>query len=384
MAPRVFISSRPVTVDFRCCLASLFTIVALSAVTDAQGTPRVVFTVDVESGNNFPLPQQVDAVCQSGSACGLMEIARMLKDRGLAGTFFLNVYEHQKWGEAALRDIVSKLQAAGQDVALHTHPQWTYDPARTGMHQYSLDDQTSIIREGVQLLSAWTGRPVVAHRAGDYAADERTLKALEANGLRIDSSLFWGHSHCRLSELGLPRNLPASWGKLIEIPVTVYQRQERPRLFGEITPPLVSTRKIDADWFVDEEEARSALDAVIEADLPFLVVFLHSFSLLAGRGSDGVPVADRQTQAIFRAILDRVTEKRLTVVTMRDLAELKEVVPTPLAQDVVPQVSVHVSLHRHLWHRLRSTEAGPRAAAGVAMAFFAAGAVVIAARRWKR
>ncbi len=37
----------------------------------------------------------------------------MLQQRRMAGTFFLNVYEYQSWGEAAMRDIAVKLQAAG-------------------------------------------------------------------------------------------------------------------------------------------------------------------------------------------------------------------------------------------------------------------------------
>jgi hypothetical protein len=203
---------------------------AVIIATASPAATRVILTVDVESIDAHSLPDQVDTVCQDGSACGLMEIARMQRERKLSGTFFLNVYEHRRWGEGKMREIVEKLQASGQDVALHTHPQWAYDQKRNGMHQYSLEEQTSIIRDGVRLLSAWSGHPVVAHRAGDYAADQRTLKALETNGLRVDSSLFWGHPHSQLTELGLPRNLPSSWGKLLQIPVTVYERKERPRL----------------------------------------------------------------------------------------------------------------------------------------------------------
>src|SRR4029077_2703297 len=261
-----------------------------------------------------------------------------------AGTFFLNVYEQRSWGEAQMRQIVERLQAAGQDVGLHTHTRWAYDPTRSGMHQYSLEEQTAIVRDGARLLALWSGQPVVAHRAGDYAADERTLKALEANGLRVDSSLFWGQPQSHLTGLGLPRNLPSSWGKLLEIPVTVYERQERPRLFSGIAPALSSVRKIDVNWFVDEEEAKAAIDAVVEADMPFLVVFLHSFTILAGRTNGGVPLANRPAQSIFSAILDRIAEKRLRVVTMRDLAAGNNVISARRGADVVPVVDVQVSL----------------------------------------
>lgn len=279
-----------------------------------------------------------------------------------------------------MRDIALKLQAAGQDVALHTHPHWAFDPTRPAMYQYGLDEQTSIIREGVKFLTAWTGRPVVAHRAGAYAADERTLEALERNGLRIDSSLFWGNPRSRLNGLGLPRNLPASRGGLIEIPVTVYQREERPRLLEGILSPVTSVRKIDADWFVDGEEARAAIDAVIEADLPFLVIFLHSFSFLEAEGDGGVPIADRHTHDIFGAILDRVTKRRLSVVTMRGIANAQNVAATAQDRDVLPRVTVRVGLHRYLWHRLQSAGTGTLVVGTVILTFLTGGAVLIAAR----
>jgi len=210
-----------------------------------------------------------------------MEIVRMLKKGGLAGTFFLNVYEHPRWGETVMRDIAVKLQAAGEDVALHTHPETAYDPLRAEMYQYSLDEQTSIIRDGMQLLTVWTGRRVVAHRAGDYSADEHTLEALKRNGMRVDSSLFWGYPSSRLNGLGLTRNLPSFLGRLTEIPVTVYQREERSRFLSDMLGPLTSVRKIGADWFIDEQEARSAVDAIIQAGPQFIVVFLHCCTFLA-------------------------------------------------------------------------------------------------------
>src|SRR5882762_4752869 len=120
-------------------VAVIATASVLSSPAGVQAAPRVVVTVDVESNDSFPLPRQAEAVCKDGSACGLMEVARLLRTRGLAGTFFLNVYEYPRWGESAIRDIAVKLQAAGQDVALHTHPETMYDASRPWMYQYSLD-----------------------------------------------------------------------------------------------------------------------------------------------------------------------------------------------------------------------------------------------------
>ena len=173
-------------------LAAPFSDVALAG-------PTVLITIDVESTESLPLPDQVDAICDNRGACGLMHIVNMLKERGFAATFFLDVYEYKAWGEGNLRNIALKLQAAGQDVALHTHPQWAYDPARPNMYSYSFEDQNRIIADGVRLLRSWTGLPVVAHRAGAYSANKDTIAALARNGILLDSSLFFGNPNSRLN-----------------------------------------------------------------------------------------------------------------------------------------------------------------------------------------
>ena len=332
----------------------------------ARADTRVVFTVDVES-QALTLPKQIEAVCSDGSACGLMEIVRMLSERGIAGTFFLSVFEYRSWGEPAMRGITAKLQAAGQDVALHTHPQFAYDPSRVEMYQYSLAEQTAIVRDGVERLAAWTGRPVVAHRAGDYSADENTLLALKRNGILVDSSFFWGHPKVHLDKLGLHRNMPTEWAGVKEFPVTVFEQAERPHPFGSFFAPLSTLRKIDVNWLADEREAQAAIDAGVDAGTPVLVIFLHSFSLLRRGIDDGAPVADGHARDILRAILDRVAERHLPVVTMRDLADYPITTAPRPDSDRIPELAVQVGPIRYLWHRLRAVWAvspGPVALLG--------------------
>jgi peptidoglycan/xylan/chitin deacetylase (PgdA/CDA1 family) len=351
----------------------------LFARASASSNTRVVFTVDVESNSAFELPDQVDAVCKGGVPCGLMEIVRLLKERQWSGTFFLNVYEHQRWGETAMRNIAVGLQAADQDVALHTHPQWAYDPSRWAMHQYSLDEQTDIVRDGVRLLRRWTGRPVVAHRAGAYTADENTLVALERNGVLLDSSMFWQYPASRLDGLGLPRNLPSRHGSLVEVPVTAYQRVDRPTVLGETLTPLAVVRKIDPNWFVDAAEMKAAVDAAVTSDIPIVVVFLHSFSFMAG-SAGGTPLADRHAIDIFRAMLDHIATKGLRVATMRELAQPGALPLQSSASDVVPRVTVSVPVHRYVWRRLKASRTS-LAAVGIGFTVLAAAVAIVWARR---
>ncbi len=332
----------------------------------AWAKPVVIITIDVES-QALGLPAQVDAACSDGSRCGLMAISRSLARRGLAGTFFLSVFEHRTWGEPALRDIVGRLQADGHDVELHTHPQFAYDPTRNEMFQYRLDEQTAIIRDGAALLSRWTGRPVVAHRAGDYAADPNTLLALQRNGIPIDSSLLAGHAHCRLTVPPLKRNLPARSGDVIEVPVTVFLQAESPAWLTNHLAPVTTLRKIDVNWLADERQSRAAIDAAVSADLPVIVIFLHSFSLLRADPGGGPPVADAVARANLDALLDEIQAQQLQVVSARDIAAHGATLIRSDAPDLTPTLRRETGMLRYLWHRLHGPGQPPDAgSAGVA------------------
>jgi peptidoglycan/xylan/chitin deacetylase (PgdA/CDA1 family) len=346
--------------------------------TASAGT-RVVFTFDVESNAMYRLPDQIDAVCSDGSACGLMEIVRLLNQRGWRGTFFLNVYEQRLWGETALKTLTVRLQDARQDLGLHTHPDAAYDAARPEMYQYTLDEQVRIIRDGARLLQSWSGAPVVSHRAGAYSADANTLTALERNGILLDSSFFLKYPKCRLNELGMPSNVPSHRGAVLEIPVTAYERADRPTVLSGALSPVTTVRKIDADWLIDEHEMRAAIDAAVEAEFPVIVVFLHSFSFMDER-SGGVPVADRHAMQMFAATLDYVARKQLPVVTMRDLAG-DPALGSTIYTDRVPQIAMTVDVAHYTWRRLKADATGSLAAAAGVVGLAAAIAVVVARRR---
>lgn len=307
----------------RCGCAAILALLGLWAGNAAaQQQPVVIITVDVESNEYRALPKQLDTICAGGVQCGMLEIARMLEARHMAGTFFLNVYESKAWGAPALRAIAQELQKRGHDVALHTHPQWMYDPHRVYMYQYTLDEQMRIVGDGVRLLREWTGLPVVAHRTGAYSANADTMEALGRNGITLDFSFFPGAAECHLDGLGLPINLPGAVGKVEEIPVTVYERLERPAGLGRLLPAHRASGKIDVNSMDDESQALPALNTVVAAHTPYIVLFLHSFSFMrAPRAANQPPQPDEQAIHIFQKLLDGVAAMHLEVVTSRQIVE---------------------------------------------------------------
>lgn len=325
----------------------------------AAAEPRVMISVDTESNEMLSLPRQVDATCAGGVPCGLMRMVSVLEQRGMAGTFFLDVYEYKAWGEPALRSLAQQLQARGHDVALHTHPQWAYDPHRPYMYQYTLDEQTNIIADGMRLLQGWTGLPVVAHRAGAYSANADSLQALNRNGIVLDASYFPGHPLCRLDGLGLPANFPATIDHMVEIPVSVYERLERPGGPGKWLPAHTSIGKIDVNAVDDPTQAVAAFDAVTASGVPVVVIFLHSFSFIAAPGHDGgPPVANELAMRVFDALIAEAASKHVRSVTSRELAArgndlVSESAPQRAAHPGVPRVNITVPAVKYAVRVLR-------------------------------
>jgi len=315
----------------------------------AQAAPRLLVTIDVESVDGASLPTQIDAICRDHSPCGLMEIARQLEAHSLRGTFFLNVYEAHRWGEPAMRQLAERLIQRGHDVALHTHPHWQYDAQRPYMYQYSAADQVRIVREGMTMLQAWTGMPVVAHRAGAYSADPHTLEALRANGIGLDSSWFRDYPHSKLGSLGLPDNAPGMALGVLEIPVTVYERVEIPRGLGFL-PGVRSTRKLDVNWLRDTDESARAVEAAIATNPPYLVYFLHSFSLMSPDGS-ATPGADTNAQANFHIMLERAAALGLVGETFRGLHDSGAQSSSTVIR--VPEVTLEVPVANYTAHLVR-------------------------------
>lgn len=121
-----------------------------------------------------------------------------LDRHGLRGVFLVEPLFAARFGIEYLAEIVALILAAGQEVQMHMHPAWA-DEARPPllpgatrkrghMSAYSLAEQTELVRIGSRLLQQAGAPAPVAFRAGSFAANRDTLRALKANGLRYDLS----------------------------------------------------------------------------------------------------------------------------------------------------------------------------------------------------
>ncbi|MBA2936014.1 polysaccharide deacetylase family protein [Sphingomonas sp. CGMCC 1.13654] len=147
---------------------------------------------------------------------------------GLKACFFVDPLPALLFGIEPIERIVGTILDAGQEVQLHLHPMWTQadrrvkrtDPVRFELTQFSEDEQLALILQARELLRQAGAPDPVAFRAGSFAANVETLRAIQRAGFRIDSS----HNGSLMPwpcDTGLPETAmsPLPAGKLIELPV---------------------------------------------------------------------------------------------------------------------------------------------------------------------
>lgn len=226
-------------------------------------------TVDVETKSHGDPARDIFGVVPGHEQTyGIGLMMDELERHGVCGTFFLNVYEVAKHGDEVVARAARMIQSRGHDLELHTHPLPMY--RYYGMSKAPLDQQIAILQKGMSLIAEWTGKNVKAHRAGAFAANADTLRAVEAVGLAADCSLSPGSRVPvpLVSDLG-PSDLVCRAGGVWEIPVTYYDQLR--------VGHWRSSRILDIEASSLPEIKRVTRWA-IRHGLPTVCLLMHSFS----------------------------------------------------------------------------------------------------------
>lgn len=196
---------------------------------------------------------------------------------GLKAVFFVDPLPALVWGIGAVADIVEPIVERGHDVQLHLHTEWLElagcaNPlgTRTGANikDFTRDEQVVLLQLGIELLmQAGAPRPV-AFRAGNYGANDDTLRAMAQVGLSHDTSHPPGlmHGEC---EIGLDERHRRPLRRLgvIEVPI------------GCIGDALGGLRHAQLTA-LSYREIVAALRHARANDLACFTVVSHSFELL--------------------------------------------------------------------------------------------------------
>ncbi len=238
------------------------------------------------------LARDIDGHTTQGSFGLPYQIATFAR-YGLKATYFVEALFAGRVGAAPLHAIVRQVQDAGHEVQLHLHTEWLgdlTDPALPGAHrqfmrQFTLQQQSALIRAGMDTLHA-AGVPALhAFRAGSYGANLDTLRALAKNGIAIDSSYNPGlqRDWPRAPMLHQARRMEG----VLELPISSFR--DFP---GHVRPTQLCACSSD--------EMQHALWAAAAAGWYSFVVVLHSFELLKQRDSRAAP--DRLTISRFEQL----------------------------------------------------------------------------------
>lgn len=201
----------------------------------------------------------------------------VLDRHGLKGVYFVDPLPALVLGESAVAGIVGMIAGRGHDVQLHAHPEWlewaSESPVegRRGRNvaDFSLADQIALLDYGCGVIErAGAARPL-AFRAGNFGANDDTLRALAAIGLVWDSSVNADYlgGECAI-DVSSGQNLPVELAGVCELPVSgLYDRA------GHFRPAQVCAMSA---W-----EMRDTLRHAAVGRHPVATVVTHSFEMLS-------------------------------------------------------------------------------------------------------
>lgn len=283
---------------------------------------RIIFSIDTESGCGDPYRIHGD-LQKYGIAgnWGVPYIMDAFEKRNMRAVFFMNVYEHASFQaeyKNYIADLCAKIEARGHEVALHSHRHVDLPFYRDDLPQYDLDRQTNIIRYGCDFIQQATGVAPVSFRGGAYRIDENTFLALERNGIKVDSSCFYGRPENQRLQKYRSINQVCKIGNVLELPVTTVNH----------------TKKLDINTLSLEKIKASLEQFKAIPDFPFIGIMFHSFSFLdetPGNGKIPLITTEKRTcygvrpdiKARFEQLLDYIAQdNQLETATLRDCLDI--------------------------------------------------------------
>ena len=217
---------------------------------------------------------------------------------GCKGVFFVDPMPALVWDVRAIADVVEPIVARGHDVQLHMHTEWLELagdnnplPGRTGrnIRDFSLEEQVTLIERARELLIEAGAPPPTAFRAGNYGANDDTLRALAQLGFAYDSSHVPGipNSDCTISLTSEDRRVTEHCG-VLEVPVGTI------RSMGSLRHAQVTALSA---W-----EMAAAIRHAIENDIGMLNIVSHSFELMSRDRSRTNTIVRNRFEKLCQAI----------------------------------------------------------------------------------
>jgi hypothetical protein len=161
---------------------------------------------------------------------GLRYQMQVLNRYGLKAVFFVEPLYACEMGLETLKRTVGEIQESGHEVQIHIHTEWlqwmTRPPVATrgkNIGDFSEEDQFILLGQAKKNLEDAGAARLCAFRAGNYGADNRTLRALARLGIAYDTSYNYCYLNapCRI-QTPEPLLQPAQLDGVTEFPVSYF------------------------------------------------------------------------------------------------------------------------------------------------------------------
>jgi len=271
---------------------------------------RVFITIDTEYSSGLytgPGPtdraenyaRSIACITPDGPA-GITHKLALLAEHGQKAVFFVDPMPALVWGVAAIEDIVAPIIAAGQDVQLHCHTEWlalagSGNPLPSGatgnnLADFRFEEQCAILDYAQRTLVAAGAPAPVAFRAGNYGANDDTLRALALLGIAYDTSHCPAlpDGACRISLRPEDRDPLVHMG-VIEVPVGTIGTLGGGQRHAQITALTLA-------------EMLAAIRHAREAGRASFTLVSHSFELINRRKLAVNRIVRRRFTGLVRAL----------------------------------------------------------------------------------
>jgi hypothetical protein len=248
---------------------------------------QLYYTIDTEYEPGFTARKGVDSRRENfersilgrtaeGDA-GIVYQLDAFDRHGLKAVFFVDPMPALLWGVGAIADMVEPIVSRGHDVQLHLHTEWlalagAANPLgdRTGqnLRDFTFEDQCALLCWAKDtLVAAGAPRPI-AFRAGNYGANDHTLRALAELGFTHETSHSPGFaaSPCDIS-LGTEDRRPLRHCGITEVPIGCVEDVGSGLRHAQLTALSLA-------------ELTAALEHARDHDMDDFTLVSHSFELL--------------------------------------------------------------------------------------------------------